>query len=256
MQPGPDQPGLQQGDWRGPLGRQLLAQGGKGLSLSSLHRHGADLQPLGCSAEREALEDREPQGHRLGSGELLDKLLQRQPIGAIAIRCLGLWGGQLIEQTGLAIGLGIEAAVAHWALALLVQLARHSHQPHPIAQVMLQGTGDAAAQIGRRRLTRAATGSGADQGFPGHLDQIIPLHQWEQAPGSSGSDGISEGQVLQHQSIAGLEGSAAEGCCWLPAAGGGKRGSHRGDGEEPHPHRPATTPRQGRPTQEGAWPDP
>ena len=120
MEPGPDQPGLQQGSWRRPLGRQLLAQGSKVLSLSSLHGHGADLQPLGGSPEREAFEDCEPQGHRLGSGELLNELLQRQPIGAIAIRCLGLWGGQLIEQAGLATGLGIEAAVAQWTLALLV----------------------------------------------------------------------------------------------------------------------------------------
>ena len=51
-------------------------------------------------------------------------------------------------------------------------------------------------------------------------------------------EGIGEREVLQHQGIAGTEGRAAEG-------GGG--GSHRRDGGEPHPHRPAAAPRQGRP---------
>jgi hypothetical protein len=64
-----------------------------------------------------------------------------------------------------------------------MQAARHAHQPHPIAQVVLQGPLDAAAQIGRWRLARSAAGGGANQGLPGHLDQILPLHQWEQAPG-------------------------------------------------------------------------
>ena len=98
-----------------------------------------------------------------------------------------------------------------------MQAMGNAHQPHPIAQVMLQGPGDAAAQIGRWRLARSAAGSGANQGLPGHLDQILPLHQREQAPGSGGGDGIGQGQVLQHQGIAGLEGRTAEGlgcCCW------------------------------------------
>ncbi|MEB3255551.1 MAG: hypothetical protein VKJ05_04090, partial [Synechococcaceae cyanobacterium] len=34
------------------------------------------------------------------------------------------------------------------ALALLMQAMGNAHQPHPIAQLMLQGTCDAAAQIG------------------------------------------------------------------------------------------------------------
>ena len=93
---------------------------------------------------------------------------------------------------------------------MLVLLPRDPHQPDPIAQVMLQGTCDAAAQIGRRRLTGTATGRGAHQGLTGHLDQIIPLHQGKQTAGSSGCDGISEGKVLQHQSIAGPEGRTAE----------------------------------------------
>ena len=158
MEPVPEQPGLHQGAWRRLLGRQLQAQGSKSLPLSPLHRHGADLQPLGCSAEREALEDCEPQGHRLGSGELLNELLQRQPIGAIPIRCLGLWGGQLIEQAGLAIGMGIQAAVAKWATTCLVNLPGHPHQADAITQVVLQGSADAAAQIGSCRLSGAAAG--------------------------------------------------------------------------------------------------
>jgi hypothetical protein len=65
-----------------------------------------------------------------------------------------------------------------------MQPARHAHQPDAIPQVVLQGPADATAQIGRSRLACSAAGSGADQGFPGHLDQIFPLHQREQAAGS------------------------------------------------------------------------
>ena len=156
----------------------------------------------------------------------------------------------------LAIGCGIEAEVPQWALALLMQPAWHAHQPHPIAQVVLQRPLDAAAQIGRWRLARSAAGSGANQGLTGHLDQILPLHQREEAAGGGGSEGISQGQVLQHQGIAGTQGRTAERRGLLLATGGGSGGSHLRDGGEPHPHRPAAAPRQGRPTLEGAWPDP
>jgi hypothetical protein len=88
---------------------------------------------------------------------------------------LGLWGYQLIAQARLAIGGSIEAGVAERPGALLMLVAGDAHQPHPIAQVMLQGTGDAAAQIGRWRLAGTEAGSGADQGLAGHLDQILPL---------------------------------------------------------------------------------
>ena len=54
--------------------------------------------------------------------------------------CFLLWTGQLIEQALLAIALAIKADVTQGALTLLMQLAWHAHQPHPIAQVMLQGT--------------------------------------------------------------------------------------------------------------------
>ncbi len=150
---------------------------------------------------------------------------------------LGLRRGQLIEQARLAIVLGIKAAVAQRALPLLMQAARRAHQPHAIAQVVLQGPGDAAAQIGPSRLTSSAAGSGANQGLTGHLDQILPPHQREQAPGGGSGNGISQRQVLQHQGITGLEGRAAE---------GGSGGSHRQDGGEPHPHRPAAAAGQGR----------
>ena len=94
-----------------------------------------------------------------------------------------LWAGQLIEQARLAISVAIKADMTEGALTLLMQPAWNTHQPHPIAQVMLQGTGDAAAQIGPSGLTGSAAGSGADQGLPGHLDGILPLHQREQTPG-------------------------------------------------------------------------
>jgi hypothetical protein len=39
---------------------QLLAQGRKSLLLGSLHWHGAELQPLSRSQQRQADEEREP----------------------------------------------------------------------------------------------------------------------------------------------------------------------------------------------------
>ena len=151
--------------------------------------------------------------------QLIYKLLQRQIISGPG--CFLLWGRQLIEQAWLASKAGIEAAVAEWAIPGFMDALGHTHQPHPIAQVMLQGPGDASAQIGPCWLAGSAAWSGADQGFSGYLDQILPLHQREQAPGSGGSDGIGQGQVLQHQSIAGFEGRTAEGLSLLLAAGGG-----------------------------------
>jgi len=54
--------------------------------------------------EAQAFKDREPQRCGMGGGELLNELLQRQPICGIAIGCLALWGSQLIEQARLATG--------------------------------------------------------------------------------------------------------------------------------------------------------
>ena len=119
--------------------------------------------------------------------------------------------------------------------ALLVLAAGDAHQADAIAQVVLQGPGDAAAQIGRWRLSGSAAGSGAHQGFSGYLDQILPLQQREEAPGGGGSQGISQGQVLQHQGIAGTQGRTAEKRGLLLATGGGSGGSHLRDGGEPHP---------------------
>ena len=142
----------------------------------------------------------------------------------------------------------IKAAVAKRPGALLMLAAGDADQADAITQVVLQGPGDAAAQIGPSGLAGSAAGSGADQGFSGHLDQIFPLHQREEAPGGGGSQGIGEREVLQHQGIAGTQGRTAERRGLLLAAGGGSGGSHLRDGGEPHPQRPAAAPRQGRPT--------
>ena len=135
--------------------------------------------------------------------------------------------------------------------------SQDSHQPHPIAQVQLDASGDAAAQVGPSGLSGSAGWSGADQGFSGHLDQILPLHQREQAPGGSGSQGISQEQVLQHQSITGLR---AERLRSWPAGfwrrEDGSEGSHRGDGGGAPPHRPAAAPAVARTPPLGACPDP
>ena len=146
--------------------------------------------------------------------------------------------------------------MAERAGALLMLPAGDSHQADAIAEVVLQGPGDAAAQIGPSGLACSAAGSGANQGLTGHLDQIFPLHQREEAPSGGGSQGISEREVLQHQGITGPQGRKADRRGLLLATGGGSGGGHLRDGGEPHPQRPAAASRQGRPTAEGAWPDP
>ena len=77
--------------------RELLAQGRDGLLLGPLHRHGADLQPLGRSPQRQAFEDGEPECCGLGGRQLIHQLLQRQAMDALADGRLGFWSGQLIE---------------------------------------------------------------------------------------------------------------------------------------------------------------
>jgi hypothetical protein len=51
-----------------------------------------------------------------------------------------LRAGHLIEQALLASKAGIEAAVAEGAIPGFMDAFGHTHQPHPIARVMLQGT--------------------------------------------------------------------------------------------------------------------
>jgi hypothetical protein len=63
--------------------------------------------------------------------------------------------------------------------------------------VVLQGPGDAAAQIGSRDLDDSAAWGVADQGFSGHLDQILPLHQREEAPGGGGSQGNRSAEAFR-----------------------------------------------------------
>ena len=69
--------------------------------------------------------------------QLIYQLLQRQIISGPG--CFLLRAGQLIEQARLASGVAIKADVTQGALTLLMQPAWNAHQPHPIAQVMLQG---------------------------------------------------------------------------------------------------------------------
>jgi hypothetical protein len=69
------------------------------------------------------------------------------------------------------------AAVAKRSSNRFVHVAGDAHQADRITEVVLQCPGDAAAQIGPSGLAGSAAGSGADQGFSGHLDQILPLHQ-------------------------------------------------------------------------------
>ena len=157
----------------------------------------------------------------------------------------------------LAIYLDIEADVAQRAGALLVLLAGDAHQPHSIAQVVLQGASDAAAQIGLSRLAGLAARQRAQQSLAGRLDQIIPLHQRKQAPGHDGGDGnrsaevfrYSQRQVLQHRGIARSKGCSRQGRGLRLAARRGSKGSHRRDGTEPHPQRLAGSPRQVRPAE-------
>ena len=96
------------------------------------------MQLLRCSSQREALKDGEPQGRGLSCRQLIYQLLQRQIISGPG--CFLLWGRQLIEQARLTIGVAIKADMTQRALTLLMQPAWDAHEPHPIAQVMLQGT--------------------------------------------------------------------------------------------------------------------
>ena len=70
--------------------------------------------------------------------QLIYQLLQRQMISGPG--CFLLWTGQLIEQALLAISVAIKADMTQGALTVLMQPAWNAHQPHPIAQVMLQRT--------------------------------------------------------------------------------------------------------------------
>jgi hypothetical protein len=74
----------------------------------------------------------------LSCRQLIYQLLQRQIISGPG--CFLLWGRQLIEQALLASGVAIKADVTQRAVTLLMQPPWDTHQPHPIAQVMLQGT--------------------------------------------------------------------------------------------------------------------
>ena len=63
------------------------------------------------------------------------------------------------------------------AAALPMLPAEVALQGDAIVEVVLQGPGDAAAEIGTSGLACSLANCGANQGFSGHLDQIVPLHQ-------------------------------------------------------------------------------
>ncbi len=73
--------------WRGPApaqrsgpawpsGHHLLPQGCQGFLLRTLHRHRADPQSPARFSQAQTLQHREPQGSRLGGGQLLHQGLQ------------------------------------------------------------------------------------------------------------------------------------------------------------------------------------
>jgi hypothetical protein len=74
----------------------------------------------------------------MGGRQLIDELLKRQAMDGLAAGWLGFWSAQLVEQAGVAINAGIEAAVAEGELPLLMQAMGNAYQPHPIAQLVLQ----------------------------------------------------------------------------------------------------------------------
>jgi hypothetical protein len=131
---------------------QLLAQGSEGLLLGPLHRHRADLQLRCGGSQGQPLDEGEPQGRGLGRRQLLHQQLQRRPGEGGLQRGPSDGCRQLLQQGELTGGGSIKAGVAKRPGAFLMLAAGDAHQPHPIAQVMLQGPGDAA------RLQPTATG--------------------------------------------------------------------------------------------------
>lgn len=110
---------------------QLLTQCSEGLLLGTLNAHRADL-----------------------------KLLQHRPSDGELQRGLSDGSRQLLQQGGLTSTGSIEAGVAGQTDACFLLAPGDAHQPHPIAQVVLQGTGDAAEQIRIKALATAAVDKG------------------------------------------------------------------------------------------------
>ena len=119
----------------------------------------------------------------------------RNPVGASARPY------QLLAQGGEGLLLGQKSRQAHLSVRYRhraeLLLRRGGSQGEALEDGEPQGPGDAAAQIGPSGLSGSAAGCGADQGFSGHLDQILPLHQREEAPGGGGSQGNRSAEAFR-----------------------------------------------------------
>ena len=79
-------------------------------------------------------------------------------------------------------------------------LGGQAHQQGPIADVVAQGTGDAALQKGPWAVA-AATGGRPHQLQTGLLAQVVQLHQVAVAAAEAPGDAIGKEQVLVHQGV-------------------------------------------------------
>ena len=87
-------------------------------------------------------------------------------------------------------------------------LGGQAYQQGPIADVVAQGTGDAALQKGPWAVA-AATGGRPHQLQAGLLAQVVQLHQVAVAAAEAAGDAIGQGEVLVHQGIAAALGAAS-----------------------------------------------
>jgi len=194
--------------------------------LGPLDRHGANAQLLGCPAEAEALQHREPQRCRLCGGQLVDQVLQP--------RLQGFWG-QLLRRGrgGEHIEPGVGAAGKGLVEALMLPgggssgRGRQPDQESPIPKVVLQRALNAELQVRGGGDWVGHPAAGLDELEAGNALGVAEIQQIREAAMKPVSQPIGQGQVLVDKAIT-----------------GGKR-AHRGDGEGRHPH-PAATRRDNR----------
>ncbi len=87
-------------------------------------------------------------------------------------------------------------------------LGGQAHQQRPIADVVAQGTGDAALQEGLRTLS-AAAGGGPYQLQARLLAQVVQFHQVAVAAAEAPGDAIGQGEVLLDQGVTAALGAAS-----------------------------------------------